>query len=135
MKKSVIIVIGIIYVLAIVVVGFFGLKIKKFDSNIYVQSVEIVNEEIIIQKDSMGQEVKVIMLDLSETNELQLKWVVTPNDATHPEVNFGYDTSSTVGSVDQEGKVTFNKRGVLTVYISSADGSAKSDSVKIIAIG
>lgn len=131
MKKSVIIVIGIIYVLAIVVVGFFGLKIKKFDSNVYIKNVEITNSDIEVWES--GE--KVVIIYLSDGNEYQIEWKITPSNATHPEVNFGYDTSSTVGSVDQEGKVTFYRNGVLTVYVSSADGSAKSDSVKIIAIG
>ena len=36
MKKSVIVVIGIIYILAIVVVSFFGLQIETFNEIIYV---------------------------------------------------------------------------------------------------
>lgn len=130
MKKSVIIVIGIIYVLAIVIVGFFGLKIKQYDANIYVKSVEITNSDIEI----WGNGDKVITIYLDDGYEYQLEWKITPSNATHPEVKFGYDTSSTVGSVDQEGKVTFYKAGVITIYVSSVDGSAKSDSVKLIAI-
>ena len=46
MKKSVIILIGIIYIMAIVTVSFFGLKIGEFDSTTYVTNVEFTNPNI-----------------------------------------------------------------------------------------
>ena len=44
MKKSVIVLIGVIYVLAIAMVSFFGLNIDTFNENIYVESVKCIND-------------------------------------------------------------------------------------------
>ena len=46
MKKSVIILIGIIYIASIFVVGFFGMKIKSFDTIIYITDIECTNENV-----------------------------------------------------------------------------------------
>ncbi len=130
MKKSVIILIGIIYIMAIVTVSFFGLKIGEFDSTTYVTNVEFTNSNI--EKLKNGD--KIIYVTYSENATFQLEWEVTPNDATHKEVNIIYDSATTVGSVDQNGLVTINSKGVLKITISSVDGSAKKDSLKLIII-
>ena len=44
MKKSVILLIFVIYVASIVVIGFFGVKIASYNPTIYVSSIEILNE-------------------------------------------------------------------------------------------
>ena len=44
MKKSVIITIIVIYVLAIVVVGFIGLKMKVYDEQKYVEKIECISD-------------------------------------------------------------------------------------------
>ena len=128
MKKSVIILIGIIYIMAIVTVSFFGLKIGEFDSTTYVTNVEFTNSNI----ENLKNGDKIIYITYSENATFQLEWKVIPDDASHNEVNIIYDTSSTVGSVDKNGLVTINSKGVLKVTISSIDGSAKKDSLKLI---
>ena len=129
MKKSVIVLIGIIYVMAIVTVSFFGLTIKGYDSTTYVTNVYFTNEGI----EELENGDKIIYVNFSESNTFQLEWKVTPDEATYKDVDFAYDTTSTIGSVDRNGLVTFNKRGVLTVHVHSIDGSTKSDSLKVIA--
>ena len=44
MKKSVIILIGIIYILSIFAVSFLGLRIESFNQIVYVEKIEILNE-------------------------------------------------------------------------------------------
>ena len=44
MKKSIVILIGIIYVCSIAVVSFFGLQFKVFDEVIPVEKIELLNE-------------------------------------------------------------------------------------------
>ena len=46
MKKSVIITIIVIYVLAIVVVGFIGLKMKVYDEQKYVEKIECISDAV-----------------------------------------------------------------------------------------
>ncbi len=129
MKKSVAILIGIIYVVSIVVVGFFGLKIKGFDTTTYVTEVTFIGNEL----DEMDDGTKFVEITYSETHTYQLKWRVSPDDATHPEVSFGYDETTNVGEVSQDGLVTFYRPGVISVYIHSTDGSSKNDYIKVIA--
>lgn len=129
MKKSVAILIGIIYVVSIVVVGFFGLKIKGFDTTTYVTEVTFIGNEI----EEMEDGTKYVTIEYNNTHTYQLKWRVTPDDATHPEVRFGYDETTDVGNVSQEGLVTFYKPGVISVYIHSTDGSSKNDYIKVVA--
>lgn len=128
MKKSVIILIGVIYIMAIATVSFFGLKIGEFDATEYVTNVVFTNKDI----EELKNGDKIIRVRYQENITYQLEWEVTPDNATHKEVNFIYDTSSTVGSVDENGLVTINSQGVLKVTISSTDGSAKKDSLKLI---
>ena len=129
MKKSVAILIGIIYVVSIVVVGFFGLKVKGYDTTTYVTEVTFVGNELSEMEDGT----KYVTIKFDEVQTYQLKWRVSPEDATHPEVNFGYDETTTVGEVSQSGLVTFYKKGVITVFIHSSDGSSKTDYIKVIA--
>lgn len=97
MKKAVIILIGIIYILAIVVVSFFGLKIETFNETIYVDKVEFTNEGIKVAADGS----KYIVIDyLYEEDELttyQLEWHVYPDDASRKNVEFLYDKTKSNG--------------------------------------
>lgn len=129
MKKSVAILIGIIYIVSIVIVGFFGLKIKGYDTTTYVTEVAFVGDDV----STMDDGTKLIVIDYSEGLTYQLQWKVSPDDATHPEVRFGYDETTTVGEVNQEGLITFYKKGVISVFIHSTDGSSKNDYIKVIA--
>ena len=46
MKKSVIILIGIIYIASIFVVGFFGMQVKNYNVMVYIEDIECTNEGI-----------------------------------------------------------------------------------------
>lgn len=131
MKKSVIILIGIIYVLGIVLVNAFGLKMAEFQTKVYVDSVSFVNNDIYTQEVD-GEEIKKVDIYLSERNIYQLEWEYTPDNATETDVIFTYDETKNIGTVDENGLITFYKKGVLVVYIRTVDGTSKSDSIKFI---
>lgn len=134
MKKSVIVLIGIIYILAIVVVSFFGLKIETFNETIYVTEVEYTNEDI---KISQGGDEKYVVIQYVDDEEnpttYQLEWRVYPDDASRKIVSFAYDETKTYVTVNEFGAVIFSGKGSITVYISSTDGTAKTDALTIIA--
>ena len=131
MKKSVIILIGIIYILGIVLVNSFGLQVAEYQSKVYVDSIQFTNDGIEIQ-DNGNEKMKKVNVYMSENPTYQLEWEYTPDDATETDVVFTCDKNSTVGTVDEKGLVTFNKKGILIVYIRTVDGSSKSDSITII---
>lgn len=64
MKKSVIITIIVIYVLAIVVVGFIGLKMKVYDEQKYVEKIEVFLMDIKIMIQIQKQDLLKFMLDI-----------------------------------------------------------------------
>ena len=133
MKKSVIILLAVIYVLAIVAVGTLGLKGKSYDETVYVEKVTCTNEDIKV--DSSGNKYAVIhyVADDEDPTTYYLEWKVTPDNATNKNVEFKYDEDSTVAYVLGYGAVVFNKKGVITVQICSTDGKAVCEKVKIYA--
>lgn len=129
MKKSVVILIALIYVAAIALVSFFGLQFKVFEEVIPVESVEITNDG---QKYSPSQGDYIIVMP-NEKGERRLKidYHVYPDNASNTEVDFAYEQSH-VASVDEYGVVTFTGPGMLKVTIIAKDGSLAQDSILVI---
>ena len=136
MKKSIIIIIGIIYIASIFVVGFFGMQIKAFDTIIYITDIECTNENITIKPDGS----KTLKFDYNpNADELQNTLIITYN--VYPKnstlkgldaVKLIYDENEKLASVDGLA-ITFKGIGVMTVYLTSLDGSNIIEKVKIIA--
>ena len=129
MKKSVVILIALIYIAAIALVSFFGLQFKVFEEVIPVERVEITNEG---QKysDMHGDYIIVTPNEKGE-RRIKLDYHVYPDDASNTEVDFAYEQSH-VASVDEYGVVTFTAPGMLKVRIIAKDGSNAEDSILII---
>lgn len=135
MKKSVIIIIGVIYIASIVLIGFFGMKITAYDEILYVTKIECLNQNATTSSD--GTLTLMFNYDSSkspEENVLQIEWKVYPEDASNKRVAFVYDVDSKVGSVDKYGRVFLKKKGLLLVYIQSTDGSAVGKTLQIISV-
>ena len=129
MKKSVVILIALIFIASVVSVSFFGLKFKTFDEIVYVESIELLDENLKV--DDQGVKYVVIRPDENGERKYQIKYRVHPDNATEDGVTFAYDEQNTSVTVDETGVVTFAKEGVVTVQIIAKDGSAKT-SIKII---
>ena len=129
MKKSVVILIALIYIAAIALVSFFGLQFKVFEEVVPVDSIEITNEG---QKYSPSQGDYIILFP-NEKGERRLKidYRINPDNASNTEVDFAYEQSH-VASVDEYGVVTFTGPGMLKVTIIAQDGSNAEDSILII---
>lgn len=132
MKKSIVLLIGVIYIASIIFIGFFGMKITAYKVDIYVSDIEILNEDL---KVSNGKNSIVFSYDpqaSKEENVYFLTWRVYPENATNKSVNFVYDTQSTVASVDKAGRIWVNKPGVLTIQIVSNQKSSVSKEIIFI---
>ena len=129
MKKSVVILIALIFIASVVCVSFFGLKFKTFNEIVYVQSIEILDENL--KTDDQGEKYVVIYPDEKGERKYQIKYRVHPDNATDDGVTFAYDQQNTAVTVDEDGVVTFAKKGAVTVQIIAKDGSAKT-SITII---
>ena len=131
MKKSVVIMIALIYVVSIALVSFFGLQFKVFEEIIPVESIEILNEGL--KYSELWGNYVVIQADENGEWRYQIKYRVHPDEATNSEVKFTYDTQNQSATIDEFGVVTFTKPGMMKVILIPADGSDTSASITIIA--
>ena len=132
MKKSVVILILVIYLVSVALVSFFGLQYKTFDEVIYTESIEFLNDDIKTLEED-GSLYAVVRKD--ESTGLwtyQIKYRVYPDNATNSEVEYIYDTQTPGVTLDPEtGVVTFDRKGALTVTIKPKDGTDISATVTI----
>ena len=141
MKKSVIFLIGVIYVLSIVVVSFFGMQPAVDQFKVYMTDIEITNYTTIANGE------KYITLDYNEIEgitRVDLEYSYSPDNASYPNSvkytitgNTYKDSKGdvvTFATVSSTGSVEFLEPGIVTVTITATDGSKVSDSVKIICI-
>lgn len=134
MKKSVVIIIALIYVASIALVSFFGLQFKVFNEVIPVERVEITNKTTDADKlqtvPSLGD---CIVIYPNEKGELryQINYRVHPDDATNAEVTFALDGYN--ASIDQNGVVVFTDNGYAKIRVIAADGTNAEDTITIIA--
>ncbi len=136
MKKSVVILIAIIYITSIAVVSFFGLQYKMFEEIVYSDGLLLLNADI--KTSEKGEKYVVIMKgdDAETPYRYLIEYRLTPDDVTEKKVNFSYDaaTAEKCGfNIDENGLVTFKKSGVITVKMVPADGSNVEVSLKLIA--
>lgn len=136
MKKSVVILIGLIYAASIVLVSFFGLQYKKFNEIVYVSSVEVINEPHKIATDKeTGEQIKTYFVyrdDATGLRTFQIEWRVEPIETvTNKNVKFIY-TEDPRFYVTETGQVVFSEGGVVAnIQIVPEDGSDCSDTIKI----
>ena len=132
MKKAVVILIAIIFVVSIALVNFLGVKSKSFDQVVYTQSLEITNDGL-QDVEEKGEIMKGIVLrkDTNGERKFQIQYKVTPDSVTKPGVVFSYDTQKSFVTVSEDGLVTFTKPGSITVTIKPIDGSNCQAKIKI----
>ena len=130
MKKSVVIIIALIYIASIALVSFFGLQHKVFEEVIGVERVEITNEGM-KYSETHGDYI-VIRPNEQGERRIQINYHVYPDNASNTKVDFAYEQVD-YASVDEFGVVTFTSPGVLKVRIIATDGSNAEDTITIIA--
>ena len=143
MKKQVIFAIGVIVLLSVIVVTFFGTQVSIDQFQIYMTQVEITNYDFIAAN---GQKMIEINYDpITESASVHLEYEYAPDDATHPEhvtftlANATYTNpttgvTTTYATIDRWGIVTFNNltsSRLIRVTIRTTDGSNLTDTVAI----
>ena len=122
MKKSVVILIAVIYLMAVVLVSFFGIQAELLEETVYVNKIEIINKDTTYATDGVTKTVD-IFFNGKETAEYQLQWRVSPTNASNNKVFFDYDKTRTFVTVDENGLVTFTRPGVITITLTPQDGT------------
>ena len=134
MKKSVVILIAIIYVASIALVSFFGLQYQNFFEIVYTEQIELLGDNI--KTNEKGEKYVVILPDEQGNYAYQIQYRVHPDNATNSKVDFIYDhekADKSSISVDENGVVTFSKRGgTLKVKLVAKDGSGASATITLI---
>ncbi len=143
MKKTVAFIIGIIYILSMVFVGF-QLKIQIFNPITYVESITCINDDVTIytleeaKANSWVQETDdfdcIIRLGydnkISYPYSFELKFRCSPDNATKKTLTFSYDESNEIATsesyTDSSCLVNFSRGGKfnLTVYANDKIGGA-----------
>ena len=144
MKKSMIIIVAVIYILGIVVVGIMGAKVDFTNRRVYVDSVKFVNpesEEGIFKILPGSADKKYIQPKYEPSEDLEiyglffydLAWEILPANATNKEVVFSVDEAyEGKVKVETNGRIIFYEYvSGITVYMRTADG-AKKDNLMIL---
>ena len=137
MKKSVVMLILVIYVASVAVIGVFGMKSVLYDEKIYIEKITCINEEAKDVEETIdGRTVTIqrVIIDYKESEETTfwIQWRVFPEDASFRRVEF-VSGNEKVATVDGQGIVRFIKKGTVTIYINALDGSKIQGIVNITA--
>ncbi len=130
MKKSVIILIGVIYFAAIAIVSFFGLMPEIYVTDEKVESITITGDTIKINQE---KNTKYAIVRQNDDGEwvYQLEYTITPDNATNARVDFVYEKDGTV-TVSDTGLVTFTEPdSAIIIKIMATDGSGISDTITL----
>ena len=133
MKKSVVILISLIYVASIALVGFLGLKAQSYNEIVYPESIEILNSYTTDPK----TDIKSIKFEASspEDKQFQLNCRILPDNASDKRIVYAILSGNQYATVDENGLITFSDDippyKTITVGIYSKLDNMKSDQVKI----
>ena len=132
MKKSVIILIALIYIASVALVSFFGLQFKVFEEVIPVERVEITNQ-VDDHNDTWGDYVVITQPNEKGEVRYQINYHVYPENATNTNVSFSYQASpEDCASIDEFGVVSFTKPGMIKVFVITTDGGDAQDTITIL---
>lgn len=136
MKKSVIIVIALIYIAAIALVSFLGLNPKVYNDITYVESIKITSDREIkkIQGEDSIHFINEFKADGTRT--VQLYCEVKPDNATNSKVNYVLEKDNTYATVDENGLITITESGthIFPIFIVSDENTSISQKIVIWAI-
>ncbi len=132
MKKSVIILIALIYIASVALVSFFGLQFKVFEEVIPVERVEITNEGL--DYNSTWGDYYVVTPNEKGELRFQIQYHVYPENATNTKVNFSYQAMPEgCATIDEYGVVSFSSAGMIKVFVITTDGGDAQDTITLIA--
>ena len=133
MKKSVILIIGIIYIVSVVIVGFIGLQMRVYNPTVYVTDITCAVKNFTPAEmdqslmDKYGWDYYYLLPMTSETITIEIRCRVIPEDATNSLVDFFIDTADseyiTLSYDNSIAQVTFRDEGVYKITAKSSDGT------------
>lgn len=157
MKKAITVIISALYVIAIIIIAFFGSEVRTDSKTTYVEDIVLNNETYAIGGKTIYQvtpnedwandkeQVKytIVIRDYnyfytSMGNGIQLDATVKPSNANHPTLDYSIIAGDSYSDITQSGAFSFiEKLGESKssqIKISSTDGSLVNIKVGIVAI-
>ncbi len=151
MRKVTILMIGIIYVVSIFVIAFFGMKAKVFDEVIKVTEIQCVNEtddNVTVTENGGKKYLRLNFTTPGKLNDdgvpvgtyLYIEIRVLPDNATNKDIVFVYDQANPPSGVtfvkDENGKemriLLFERPVTFPLEIRSVDGTSISEEIWVI---
>lgn len=132
MKKSVVILIALIYAASIVLVGYLGLKAKTYNDVYPVERLEILNEYS--EMPNTGDKYITFNPKDGEEPTLQFECRVLPDNATDKKIIYKLASDCTIATISEGGLLTFlpgriDSVSSLTVYIYANQNPAVQEEV------
>lgn len=158
MKKTMVIIILVVFIASIAIVNFFGLEIKVFDGITYVEKIEcnsitVQNENpVTLTPQRELNDIPLFVFEfipssdgeyttdeesiIKNPNAVQINYEVFPHIADETGVVFEYDQSSNIAVFHEFSRTfTFIKPNkIFTITVRSTDGSNKSTTISVIGI-
>ncbi len=142
-KKIIIMLTAVIAVVSVILVSVLG-QIADFTSNVLVREITILGYEdpfegLIEYETSPTTGNKIIYMDPNDIvvgeTMLQLRWTVSPDNASTPDVRFSVNPNDGTATVSAQGLVIFYSTSwsSIMITVSATDGSLVSDVIYILA--
>lgn len=143
MKKSTLIIIGIVYLASIALISFFGMKVTVYSKVINVESVECINttdnaKNITVVVENGIKTIKIPFVEsfdiVSKTGTfVQLFARALPDNATNKNVDYEKDPLDTRFEFGPNGLVMIYQPMYAKIKICSTDGTLKFEEIAILA--
>ncbi len=133
MKKSVVILIALIYAASIALVGFLGLKAKSYNEVVYVESIEILSDYEVDHK--TGSKYIIFRPQENGDKTIQIECRAVPDNASDRKIIYSLAKDCTTATIDENGLLTFTVQPTnpisVKVYIYSNQNTTISDEILI----
>lgn len=148
MKKSVILTIAVVYIFAIVLVGFIGIRQRAYNENVYVDDIVIISEgyklydestDVGRQKIEQGYE-GYFQSNYKEGLKIEIKCQIKPDNATVKKLQYiceAKDNYKLIVNNDGTATIEFYGGATISLTIKSADtvGTSKKIEIKVYEFG
>ncbi len=141
LKKSVVLLVGLVYIISVVIVGVMGIKMRIFDEVKYVEDIVCTITSIkdaVFETEDIGNYDYFYYLPYSEEIKIGIQSQVMPVDATNTRVRYyvAEDTPETISLTtsndDNSLIVQFNEKYSLDIYVQSTDGKNLEKKINLL---
>lgn len=133
MKKSVVLLIGLVYIISVVVVGVVGIKLHIYDETIYVMDIEcsirgMEPKQVDFNYQGWHYDYYYVAYDCEPNVMFEVHSNVIPSNATNDHVRYYINENENVTLKTNEDSniafLTFKEEGSIDIHVSPTDGGS-----------